>query len=337
MDSLKHSNIVLGFVATSLAVTLVGCKGKGSDVIAVINGESITREEYVQHLERKPNVLIQTNQGSVAANVAQPLNFQALNDVVNQRLLIQMAKDEALFPTNDEVTRELQHQLTKRPDFVKALTSEGLTMVQIKEQIRLDLCRYKLVTKGVTISDEAVDTYIKNNPDQFKNPKTVDLSWIVVKTPTAQAQVDTELRGNQTFIVVAKRHSLMREPMYPTRVYNSFPARLKQIVDKLPEGGTSEWLTDANQKVRFHVEKKTEASSIEIKPWMKVEIKRQLTMQKGSVAVDLDKRLLAKRKQAAITISQVGLKERFDQVQKSLKESDVQSGAKATDAKPTAK
>jgi hypothetical protein len=326
MDSLKQSNIVLGLIVACSAVGLSGCKGKANDVIAVVNGESITREDYLNHLERKPNVLIQTNQGAVSANVAQPMNFQALNDVVNQRLLLQMAKDEGLVPTEADIKREIDHQMTKRPDFIKSLTGEGLTMTQIKNQISLDLCRYKLVTKGVTISDEAVETFIKNNPKQFLNPKAIDMSWVVVKTGTAQAQVDAELKAGQTFAVVAKRHSTMKNEMYPSRIYDSFPPRLKQIVDKLPEGGTSDWLEDSGQKIRFHIEKKTEASKIEIKPWMKVEIKRQLTMQKGSVAVDLDKRLLARRKQANIAITQVGLKERFDQVAKSLKESDVSTG-----------
>jgi len=69
--------------------------------------------------------------------------------------------------------------------------------------------------------------------------------------------------------------------------------------------------------------RKTEASKIEIKPWMKTEISRALATQKGSVAVDLDKRLLAKRKDAQLSVNAVGLKEQFDNIAKSLKESDV--------------
>jgi foldase protein PrsA len=337
MDSKMLKKLSYGFLGVA-AVFIVGCGGKGEDnrTMAVVNGDVITKEQYYAHMERKPSILIQTNQGPVSANVAQPMNFQALNDIVNQKLLVQMAKDENLYPTDQEVQREIEFQQSKNEGFVKTLTSEGLTLTQIKEQLRLDLCRFKLITKGIVISDATVEDYIKKNPNMFMNPKTVDLSWIVVKDQKTAASVDSELKAGQTFAVVAKQFSSQRDPMYPSRIYSQFPPRLKQIVDKLQEGGTSEWLVDGGQRVKFHVEKKTEASKIEVKAWMKDEIRRQLMLQKGSVAVDLDKRLLNKRKAAKIEISQPGLKSRFEQVQKTLKESDVATGSKKETENPSA-
>lgn len=317
--------IMIGAVVTSGLFVTSGCKGKTAEVMASINGEQISREDFYTYMEHKPTVMIQTPQGATNANVATPLNFQALNDLVNQKLLEQMAKDEGVYPTDAEIKNEIEFQQTKNQGFVKTLTSQGFTMSEIRRQLALERCRYKLITKGIKINEAQVDNYIKNNPQQFMNPKTVDLSWVVVKDAAAQAEVDSAIKAGETFAIVATRYSIAKTPAYPSRLYSQFPDRLKQVVDKLPDGGTSDWLVDGNNKVRFRVEKKTEASKIEIKGWMKVEIERALATQKGSVAVDLDKRLLAKRKDAALVVNTPGLKEQFDTIAKSLKESDVKA------------
>ena len=325
---------MIGVVVTSGLFVTSGCKGKTSEVMATINGEQITREDFYTYMEHKPTVMVQTPQGASSANVATPLNFQSLNDLVNQKLLEQMAKDEGVYPSEQEIKAEIEFQQTKNQGFVKTLTSQGYTMSEIRRQLALERCRYKLITKGIKISEAQVDNYIKNNPQQFMNPKTVDLAWIVVKDEATQKEVDSAIKGGETFSIVATRYSIAKTPAYPSRLYSQFPDRLKQVVDKLPEGATSDWLVDGNNKVRFRVEKKTEASKIEIKPWMKVEIERALATQKGSVAVDLDKRLLAKRKDAALVVNTPGLKEQFDTVAKSLKESDVKAGT-TTQTAPT--
>ncbi|MEI7576601.1 MAG: SurA N-terminal domain-containing protein [Armatimonadota bacterium] len=322
--------IMIGAVVTSGLFVTSGCKGKTAEVMATVNGEQITREDFYTYMEHKPSVMVQTPQGAASANVATPLNFQSLNDLINQKLLEQMAKDEGVYPTEQEIKDEISFQQTKNQGFVKTLTGQGYTMSEIRRQLALERCRFKLITKGIKISDSQIDNYIKNNPQQFVNPKTVDLSWVVVKDEATQKEVDSAIKAGDNFSIVATRYSVAKTPTYPSRLYSQFPDRLKQVVDKLAEGGTSDWLVDGANKVRFRVEKKTEASKIEIKPWMKTEISRALATQKGSVAVDLDKRLLAKRKDANLSVTPTGLKEQFDNIAKSLKESDVKAGTSTT-------
>jgi hypothetical protein len=319
----------LGATVIGAGLMISGCRGGGGDSMATVNGESISKEDYITYLEKKPSVLITTGQGAVTANVAQPLAFQALNDLVNQRLLVQMSKDGGVYPTDKDISDEILFQQTKRPDFIKLLTNDGLSMSQIKDQLRVELCRYKLITKGIKISEAQVEKYIKDNPKQFVNPKQVEMSWIVAKDLRNVKSIDDELKSGQRFAIVSARYSDLREPRYPSSNYEQFPPKLKELVDKLPEGGTSEWLNDSGSRVRFHVEKVTPSSKIEIKPWMKTEIQRQLALQKGGVAVDLDKRLLEKRKQAKLEIIPSNLRTRFDQVAKSLKDSDIKTGEKS--------
>ena len=319
-----------------LALSLVGCKSGDNELMATVNGETITREEYISHLERKIQVLVQSQTGPAQVQVAQPLNFQALNDLVNQKLLLQMAKQENVYPAEADVSNEMKYQVGKRADFVSTLTGQGLTLTDINNELRVQLARHNLLSKGVKISAEQVDAYIKENPKEFENHATVDLSWVMLKDPTDKDKVDADLKSGQTFAIVARHYTTAAGgERYQSREYDKFPARLKTEVDKLAENGTSNWLQDGTNWVKFHVEKKTPASPITIKDWMKEEVKRLLAEQKGSAAIDLDKRLLNLRKQANINITKPGLKDRFDQLTKSMKEMDMKNSTSNGGKAPT--
>lgn len=323
-----HKPLISTISVLFLASVMVGCKGGGSgaEVMATVNGETISKDDYISHLERKIQVLVQSQTGPVQAQVAQPLNFQALNDLVNQRLLLQMAKQEGVLPTDTDVTNEMMFQTSKRQDFILALTGQGLTTMDIKNDLKLSLARHKLLSKGVTISDAQVDEFIKKNPKQFENPKLVDITWVVLKNAADKAKVDNDLKTGQTFAIVARTYTVATSgAQYPSREFDKFPARMKEVVDKLAENGTSDWLQDKDSFVKIHVEKKTPSSKLDIKPWMKIEIQRLLAEQKGSAAMDLDKRLLNVRKAATVVITKPGLKERFEQLSKSLKEADMKN------------
>ena len=332
-----HKPLITTISILGLALSLVGCKsgGGGGEIMATVNGETITKDEYISHLERKVQVLVQSQQGPAQVPVAQPLNFQALNDLVNQRLLLQMAKKEGVLPSTGDVAEEMKFQTSKRADFVSALTGQGLTLTDISNELLVSLARHNLLSKGIKISDDQVNAYIKENPKQFENPALVDLTWVVVKNADDKTKVDSDLKTGQTFAIVAKNYTTASSgPVYPSREYDKFPARLKGVVDKLSENSTSDWLQDGNQFVKFHVEKKTAPSKVEIKPWMKTEIARLLAEQKGSAAVDLDKRLLNDRKAATINITKPGLKERFEQLSKTLKEQDMKNTTNGNKAEP---
>ena len=314
-----------------LAFVLAGCGSKGGgELMATVNGETISKDEYISYLERKNQVLVTIqNQGAVQLPVAQPLSFQGLNDLVNQKLLIQMAKEENVLPTEKDVEDEIQLETTRMPTFVPSLTSSGLSLTDIRNELMVSLCRHNLLAKGVKISEAQVDDYIKNNPTVFENPATVDMSWIVLKSKDDEAKVDSDLKAGQVFATVAKQYSTQYSSeigaRYRENRYNGFSPKLKAVVDKLAENSTSPWLPEDKIFIKFHIDKKTPASKMEIKPWMRTLISRQLAEQKGAAAVDLDKRLLAKRKQANIVISKPNLKTKFDELSRTLKEADMKN------------
>lgn len=320
-----------------LAIVLSGCgkSGGGDESIATVNGERISKDEYIAYLEHKVQVLVQTPQGPVNLQVAAPLNFQALNDIVSQKLLVQLAKQEGVLPTDTDVNNELQLRTSMRADFVRALTDQGFSLSDIKNELMIGLCRHKLLSKGVTITDAQVDEFIKSNPAKFMTPRYCDMSFIKVNSEAEKTKVDSELRTGQTFTVVAKQYSAIANPMYPQREYDKYSAQLKALADKMGENGTSEWVKEGTSFFKFHMEKNTPPTKIEIKDWMKIQIQRELADQKGAAAQDLDKKLMDLRKNATVVVTKAGLKEKFEQLSRQLKESDMKNstgGAKTDSA-----
>lgn len=300
------------------AIVLTGCKGKSSEAILTIDGEPISAEEYYYQVERKPNVIVQTNNGQLQLPVAQPIGFQVANDLVNQKLLEKIAKDKGVYPSSAEVDAEVKFRNTKRIDYVQAQTSQGVTLDQIKKDVALDLCQYKLITKGITVTEKEVDDFIKKNPQQFITPKLADILWIVVKDPKKLPKVDEDLKSGQSFEAVAKRYSDEKNIQFPTRVFDQLPARLKIVVDKIKEGGTSGWETDNGYKVRFNVVKITPANKIKIEPWMKEEIKRSIGTAKGSKTVNIQKLILERRLKSKVVAVKPTLRKSFEALDKSL-------------------
>ena len=300
------SSVTVAVVAMALAAG--GCKGKSSEALLMVDGEPISAEEFAYQLERKPSVIVRTNSGDIQLNVAQPLGFQVANDLVNQKLLIKLAKEKNVYPTDAEVDAEIKFRNTKRKDFVISQTQQGFTLDQIKNDIIIDLCQYKLVTKGVTVTDAEVNDFITKNPKNFREPKLVDILVIVAKDPKTIALVDSDLKSGQSFEAVAKRFSLDKNIQIPERVYDNLAPKLKQIVDKFPKGGVSGWLPDNGFKIKFNIVKVTPPRDVKIEPYMKEDIRRLIAANKGSKTVNLQKMLSDKRTQAKVIVNKQTLK-----------------------------
>ncbi|MFQ3669775.1 MAG: SurA N-terminal domain-containing protein, partial [Fimbriimonadaceae bacterium] len=85
------SSIYVALTAAA-AITVAGCGGKSEDVVAVVNGERITTSQFYDYLERKPTVRVQTDNGPVELPVADTIAFQAIQDLIARRLILQLAK-----------------------------------------------------------------------------------------------------------------------------------------------------------------------------------------------------------------------------------------------------
>ena len=340
-------------LAALAATTFLGACNRGGtsgggDTVAVVNGEKISTDDYNRYMSQLAQVRVATGQGVVAAPVAGgTIGFQALEDVIRRQALMQLAKDEGVYPTDADVEAELKFQIARNPNFLQAATKEkGLSMDAIKNELRVQVAQEKLITKGITVSDDQVDRYIKANPDKFTEPKRVSLLWISVKDPAKKKQVDDALAGSTPFGKVAEQFSEAPNARavgghfnpqgQVVDVYNAFSPGLKKLVDDTGENRASDWVKDPGGAwLKFYVERKTEARKIDITPVIKETVKRAMATERGKKGSDLDRKLQAKILGAKVDIPNKALGDVWKTAVDAAKANDP-TGTAANAAAPAA-
>ncbi|HVL39323.1 MAG TPA: peptidyl-prolyl cis-trans isomerase, partial [Fimbriimonadaceae bacterium] len=288
------------------------------------------------YLATKSQVEVVLGNGQRAtAPVAGSLAFQALKDMLQQKALLQMAKDEGVAPTEEDVKKELEFQKKLDPDYVKKRRSLGYTLEQINKQLEVALAHERLVTKGITISKDEVDQYIANNKQLFREPETVDMQWIFVRTREKLDKVEDELRKGAIFASVAQQYGEQPRAkedggrFTSNRVLDRFPVELKNLINKTEVGRVTNDTSAAAVKgwtklndgfAKFYVERKTPAKDITIDETRRKLVERQLAMERGAAATNLDMRLADRLVEAKVAIEDKLLKEQWERFVKDLKE-----------------
>jgi len=121
---------------------------RGLFVAAVVNGQPISRLAVVQQAEKQSGK-------------------QTLDTLVRDALIEQEAKKENVTVSDKEVNDEiatLQGNLKKQGQSLdQVLSTQGMTLNDLRNLIRLDKLVQKMVGKNITVSDKEVTDYINQN------------------------------------------------------------------------------------------------------------------------------------------------------------------------------
>lgn len=306
---------LVGIGGLALAITAGGCQGGGAGGalpggdLAVIDGESVPMTEFYKYLAVKQRVRVDVGGRQVNGTVLQTMGFQGLEDLIRDRIVRHIAKDEGVYPSESDVEAEIDFQKRRDPNFLRSATGTGLDLNTIRSQISLQLAAERIVTKGITVTPAEVDKFIADNPSQFKDPATVDLFWILVSSEDQKKLVDSDLSTGQSFSVVASRYSQAegartQRGQFPQRVLSRLPIQLQDLINKTGELKATEWVKTTEGWAKWFVDKKTPAKSIKIDDTIKEMVKRQIAIQRGQVANDLDKRVKEKLLASKIDVKQ---------------------------------
>jgi foldase protein PrsA len=183
---------VMGFALAAFA----GCSSSassptGSASIATVNGQAISRDEFVAKLETTPQ----------AKGV--------LNQMVQSVLIEQYAKDNNITVDDSEVQKKEDEIRARYPagQFEAILKQQNLTEDDVKKILRDQLVIQKAVDKDVHVSDADVKVYISKNHATLDKPAQVDARHILVADlPTAQL-VESKLKAGAKFEDMAKQYS----------------------------------------------------------------------------------------------------------------------------------
>lgn len=240
---------------------LSGCGGKPP--VAECNGVKLTPDEFAElcasHTEYNP-------QGGA-------IGMQVLTQWIRSTILDQLAREKKLYPTEDEVNRRLESIRSQARrvggNLETQLRQQGLSLEQFRRDLRESLVQEKVVTGGLTVTDQEVRTAFDGQKQNMTVPEQIEISMITVDDRKAMEQVKTDLGSNTDFNLVASTRS--KDPFAQNGGKVPFPLGRQpqqglpidqKVVDaafKLQPGEVSPPVPIGATWVFVRLEKKTEA------------------------------------------------------------------------------
>ena len=172
--------------ALLLLALIAGCKREetGTDVLAKVNGEKITRAQVDKYFNN------QTSGGQQpTGDQAASLRLNILRQLIDDQIMMQRAQKLSLVATDEEVDAKLTE--FKAPytqeEFDRHLKERNLTVDDLKSELRRSLTMDKLINKEITskinITDGDISEYFNQHKAEFNfiEPQ-YHLAQIVVTT-----------------------------------------------------------------------------------------------------------------------------------------------------------
>ena len=125
---------------------------KGLFVVAVVNGEPITRLSVVRELEKQSGK-------------------STLDNIITKKLILQEAKKRNVVVTKAEIDSELkkieENLKSQGTSLDQALQLQGMTKTQLNDEIRIQLSIQRMVESNIKLSDKEINEFITENKDNF--------------------------------------------------------------------------------------------------------------------------------------------------------------------------
>lgn len=238
------------WIAIPVAMVLVST-GCGRKSVGRVNDKAISQAEYYKVLERMAVPLTQgenpVRDPATGRLVREQAGYMALRMLIDRQIILEMAEKEKVMPTEEEIKKELDRQ-KKLPGFNERLKTLGYTQDDLKEDIKVELAAFKLITKGITVSDDEVKKAYQQNIQRFTIPAQVQVALILVDNRKKLEQVQAQIKKGVDFLVLATQY---RPPDMPANanvtnvslpensdMFQQFPY-LWQTLQKTPVGSVT--------------------------------------------------------------------------------------------------
>jgi hypothetical protein len=283
----------------------------------VVNGNRIVGREYIKRLQVMPNVGRMVN----GQFVELAPGFLMLQQMIDELLMIQIAKEKNVYPNDADVDAEVKRKLAVAPGIMEGMLALGLTAEDLRHEAIIDLCEFRVLTMGVTISNQEVEQYYQvHKQDSYTIPKRYVLRVVAVATDEAQRQVDGELAAGTPFAQVAARFSIDASKIAggflgPVPEAN-LGAEAKPVIMNTAKGGTTNWIRSGTTRLRFHVEDILPSEVIAFED-VREQIRRKLLTERGMLRNNIPRMLREARRNARVdyqgTPFDLMLKQLFEQ------------------------
>jgi foldase protein PrsA len=308
---------VYSVIALALAAVASYAQVDPAKTVLVINGDDIKGSEYYRRMEFLPDVGRVLEGGHVAVY---PPGFLTIVQLINEHLVLQLAKQKGLIPTDQEIDNTLSETEASDPNFKSSWINSGRTETELRDQVRFQLIQFKLSTEGITVGDQEVaDFYHKTSiPGLTTVPRSVKMKLIAVRDDAAMKQVDADLAAGKSFADVARQESADATSAnggeLGTVSIDDLPKEVAYAIDHTTQGQVTNWVdvqigksSDGNTPlvahVKYSIESKEQEKHFDYNEALKGRLRRYLMLTKGKVKNDVEAELSALRKSSKINIS----------------------------------
>lgn len=216
---------IRGAAGPTPQVLIRGPSYSGDYIVAVVNSELVTAAEVEQRIERMRSVA--GARGGQAAPLTEQLRQQALESLIEERVLLTYARDSGMRVDDTEIDRAVQtiaaqNKLTLA-QLRERLRSDGLEYsrfrANLRDQILLERVREREVGQRTRVTDADIDKYLAGLNAGSARDLELNIAQILVPLPEgadaealAQRQKRAEdalarVRGGEDFGAVAREVS----------------------------------------------------------------------------------------------------------------------------------
>lgn len=152
------------------------------------------------------------------ADQVKELRIQAINLLVEQKIMYKKAEELGVLPTEEEVAAETDKYIESQKEtfggeeaFNTALTNAGMTLDEYREKLNKNIQDSLISTKvteelfkDVSVSDEEIKTYYDEHLDSFKS---ATVSHILIKDEAKAKEIREKAANGEDFATLAKENS----------------------------------------------------------------------------------------------------------------------------------
>ena len=333
---MKLSSFVgIGF-ATLLTASLVSGCGGGNQKAAVakVGNTPIDREMYIRRLELMPTpVQIGGNQATTA-----PAGYTTLVQMIREQVLLDMAKEEGVLPTDQQVEERVQREMKNNPQIKQAITEGRLTLDDYRERVRVALAEFNLRTKGVTVTEQEVKKIYDENKRAFYRPASARVRVIQVQNPEVRKQIDDDLKRGFNFQSIVNKYAqnpvagvrsgeteFALEGALPQTPEGQILQRVRTVLKNAKPQQVTDWIPVGDGLVaRFEVLARSPGQQLSFEE-VKDNIREQLMLQKGlQTNRDLNLEIAKRMANTPVEISSEGWKRQYEKDMEELKRTIAQ-------------
>jgi foldase protein PrsA len=165
---------------------------EGDPVIAVVNGEEISRQSFVDKLEDAAGMGV-------------------LAQMIGETLISQAAREAGISVEPPRVKAEIAKLRAELgPSFESVLAQYGMTEQDLAESVELSLLVFDLSTAHVSLTEEDLRRYFEEHRAEYEEPEQVRASHILVETEEEAREVQRLLSEGADFAELAREWSIDR-------------------------------------------------------------------------------------------------------------------------------